>query len=322
MNDNCPICSARLTSHRENLGGKDATFYDCPRCGQFQLSGSLVASLPELKSRDAEAWAKLSHAIRRSQGRSESVVWNTYSVIAVLKNPLPRPREQADLLLRWIAENVSGPGEDVDVRFETHGSIIGSKTQSGFALIIDHLFSSGLITGHSLATLAGSGRALATPTFAGWEYYEQLRQGRAEYRKAFMAMKFGDTLLNNMLETAFKPAAKKAGFELSKLDDNPIAGLIDDRLRVEIQSSAFMVADLTHDNFGAYWEAGYAEGLGKPVIYTCEKGKFESSKTHFDTNHHLTICWIDSEPEAAASSLLATIRATLPHLAILVDVDN
>jgi len=111
----------------------------------------------------------------------------------------------------------------------------------------------------------------------------------------------------------------QAGFELVKLDDNPKAGLIDDRLRVEIQSSDFIIADLTHDNHGAYWEAGYAEGMGKPVIYTCEKQKFETVKTHFDTNHHLTIVWDQNSPEEAGEALKATIRATLPQLAKLED---
>lgn len=152
-------------------------------------------------------------------------------------------------------------------------------------------------------------------TFDGWEYYETLLKGRANYRKAFMAMKFGDTVLNEILESVFKPSVKQAGFELFKLDDEPRAGLIDDRLRVEIQSSDFLIADLTHDNLGAYWEAGYAEGLGKPVIYTCEKEKFDLHKPHFDTNHHLTVIWDKSSPEQAGELLKATIRATLPHLA-------
>jgi nucleoside 2-deoxyribosyltransferase len=59
------------------------------------------------------------------------------------------------------------------------------------------------------------------------------------------------------------------GFILRRLDDEPKAGLIDDRMRAEIQASRFVIVDLTHMNRGAYWEAGYAEGLGKPVIYTC-----------------------------------------------------
>jgi len=130
-----------------------------------------------------------------------------------------------------------------------------------------------------------------------------------------MAMRFGDPVLEHMLAEVFRPAAAQAGFKLFKLDDVPKAGLIDDRLRIEIQASDFVVADLSHDNLGAYWEAGYAEGLGKPVIYTCEQAKFEATKTHFDTNHHLTIVWDSEHPEDAGSALKATIRATLPHLA-------
>ena len=42
---------------------------------------------------------------------------------------------------------------------------------------------------------------------------------------------------------------------------------------------------------GAYWEAGFGEGLGLPVIYTCEISKWAESKTHFDTNHLVTIIW-------------------------------
>ena len=96
-----------------------------------------------------------------------------------------------------------------------------------------------------------------------------------------MAMQFGDNALNWMLENVFKPSVSQTGFQLHKLDDHPRAGLIDDRLCVEIQSSDFLIADLTHDNYGAYWEAGYAEGLGKPVIYTCEKNKFTAPLNEF-----------------------------------------
>ena len=71
---------------------------------------------------------------------------------------------------------------------------------------------------------------------------------------------------------------------------------------MEIRTSRFLIADLTHENPGAYWEAGYAEGLGKPVIYTCEKKKFENQvKTHFDTNHHLTLQWDSNETDRDAA---------------------
>ena len=134
-----------------------------------------------------------------------------------------------------------------------------------------------------------------------------------------MAMKFVVTDLEYMLTAVFKTSARRAGFELRKMTEEPRAGIIDNRMRAEIQSSDFVVADLTHDNLGAYWEAGYAEGLGKPVIYACEKVKFNKSKTHFDTNHHHTILWSEDSPNDSAEELVATIRATLPHLARMVD---
>jgi hypothetical protein len=132
-------------------------------------------------------------------------------------------------------------------------------------------------------------------------------------------MKYGEKEVDWIYENYFKNAVRATGFDLYRLDEAPKAGLIDDKLRVEITTSRFLISDLTHENPGAYWEAGYAEGLGKPVIYTCEKEKFETSKTHFDTNHHLTVIWDKENPEAAVQQLKATIRATLPSEAILMD---
>ena len=134
-----------------------------------------------------------------------------------------------------------------------------------------------------------------------------------------MAMAFGDDELDKFVDLYFKKAALDAGFRLYRLDDEPKAGLIDDRLRVEIRTSRFLISDLSHENSGAYWEAGFAEGLGKPVIYTCEESKFEKDKTHFDTNHHLTVIWNKDNPKAAVEALKATIRATLPDEAKLND---
>jgi hypothetical protein len=56
---------------------------------------------------------------------------------------------------------------------------------------------------------------------------------------------------------------------------------------------------------GAYWEAGFAEGLGKPVIYTCSHEAFADPhrRPHFDTNYHLTVIWSIAELPKAAGQL-------------------
>ena len=157
-----------------------------------------------------------------------------------------------------------------------------------------------------------SGRKEVTLSFAGWERYEELVRGSPSGHNAFMAMKFEETL-RQIVDEHFRPAVRQAGFILKLLDDEPRAGLIDDRLRVEIQGARFVISDLTHDNSGAYWEAGYAEGLGKPVIYTCNRDVFEERSTHFDTNHLLTVLWSENELPEAMKMLKATIRATIPE---------
>jgi nucleoside 2-deoxyribosyltransferase len=89
------------------------------------------------------------------------------------------------------------------------------------------------------------------------------------------------------------------------------AGIIDNIMREQIRDAAFLVADLTHDNYGAYWEAGYAEGLGKPVIYLCEKSKFKAAPPHFDTNHCTTVLWQSDEIEEFKKAIVATLRRSL-----------
>jgi len=314
----CPVCGYSFAVAGPDATGRDAMLVDCAHCGKFGLTGTLMACLPSLLvQRDAAP--KLSHVIRKAHETGQQLLLNSYTAEAILQNPLPRPREQADLLVQWLAANSPGPGESLELNYDFHGGIVGAKSHAGFSMLIEHLKATGLIAGPHETYLSGESVAHVALTFAGWDYYETLRLGGATYRKAFMAMRFGDPILNSLLDDVLKPAAKRAGFDLFKLDDRPKAGLIDDRMRVEIRASDFVVADLTHDNLGAYWEAGYAEGLGKPVIYTCERIKFDATKTHFDTNHHLTIVWDANAPMDAGLQLTETIRATLPHLARLTD---
>ena len=222
---------------------------------------------------------------------------------------LPSVQEQADNLIRYLGER-SKPSMVVHINHREEGAIIGSSCDGGLSIIIEGLIENGFANGES----AGGAVCL---TFRGWQRFEELGLGAPSGTNAFMAMKYGDTDLDNIVENFFRKAVAQTGFSLFQLDDKPRAGLIDDRMRVEIKNCRFLIADETHGNHGAYWEAGYAEGLHKPVIYTCEKSVFDDKESpnrpHFDTNHHLTVTWRLDRPEEAAERLKATIRATMPE---------
>jgi hypothetical protein len=221
MPDQCPVCKSGLKELVERPDGKDANLYSCPLCGEFVLSCTLISTLPNLFDRNKDADAKISHAIRIMQQTNKGAELNTYTINEILKRPLPTPREQADLLIRWLAENVEGPGETVWVESTTHRSIVGAKSDEGFGLVLRHLFQAGLVEGNLSETLKAPGRAYVTLSFKGWDYYEELRHGGMTYRKGFIAMKFGDAMLDKVLVEVLKPCSKQAGFELFRLDDNP-----------------------------------------------------------------------------------------------------
>ncbi|CAG1065667.1 hypothetical protein BAC1_01254 [uncultured bacterium] len=316
MSNGCPVCKSALNVSTSRIERPGNQFFECPRCGEFYLSETALYTIQNKLDNENKV-VVLSHAIRKMKHRNIQPILTDAQIESILKsNKVPSHREQADNLILWLGENSIGFGENVKVAAEWHISEIGSKTIKGFRSIIEYLKSTSLVDG-DFDIMSNTGYFQLT--FKGWDHYDQLKKGTINGRKAFMAMKFEDPGLDNMFSTHFVPAVDKTGFELVTLNDSKRAGLIDDRLRVDIMTSRFLIADLTHDNNGAYWEAGFAEGLGKPVIYTCEKEKFEKLKTHFDTNHHLTIKWDANEPHKAVEDLKSTIRATLPAEAKLID---
>jgi hypothetical protein len=61
-----------------------------------------------------------------------------------------------------------------------------------------------------------------------------------------------------------------------------------------------------------YWEAGFAEGLGKPVIYVCRSvGDGEKDIVHFDAGHRHTVRWSRNSYARTSEQLKAVIRNTL-----------
>ncbi len=312
----CIICGSPLMKEIETIlrghGTEQAnidTLYDCQRCGEFMADSLIRHALHSMLNNDNDKITLLSHAVRRMNRLllTKDIVEN------ILNGKLPNPAEQAKNLILLLGDNVKGPGEGLDLEMWGYKSFIGAKSENGASFIVEHLLEKGLIE------KSRNSFDSHTLTFEGWKYYEDLKRGVIYSRKAVMAIELDDVALDGVVAEVFKIAVQRTGFDLYRLTDNPQAGLIDDRLRVEIRTSRFLIADLTHDNAGAYWVAGYAEGLGKPVIYTCEKAKFKENKTYFDASHHRAIVWDIDNLTDSGEKLKDTIRATIPEDAILND---
>ncbi|MBM4027628.1 MAG: hypothetical protein FJ280_19825 [Planctomycetes bacterium] len=282
--------------------------------------------LDRLLEGDIQKIAVLSHWIRTwYESHHSEPTLDCELVESIIKNERPPHPRQADNFIRWLGDNTEAGGDCIRRDILALEAIVGAASPGELLFVFNHLKAQGMVTGERhFEKTSDVTQIAATLSFPGWEYYRELKQGTTDSHVAFMAMQYDNAQLTEVFENVFKDAVDKTGFDLRRLVDMPQpAGLIDDDLRVKIQTSRFLIADLTDRNPGAYWEAGYAEGLGKHVIYTCRKDVFEDSKScpHFDTNHHLTILWewdADKRKEAG-DKLKATIRATLPAEAKLTD---
>ncbi len=150
-------------------------------------------------------------------------------------------------------------------------------------------------------------------TMKGYSYLDN-QSRKTDSRKIFVAMWFDDSM-NDAYFQGFGPGIQEVGFEDvrvdTRIDQVKHTGKIDDLVIAEIRSSRAVVADFTQSGSEArgsvYYEAGFAHGLGIPVIFTCRKDCIE--ELHFDTRQYPHIVW--GNPEELRESLKNRIRALL-----------
>jgi nucleoside 2-deoxyribosyltransferase len=137
-------------------------------------------------------------------------------------------------------------------------------------------------------------------TFDGYTLLESLSKASQQSAQAFVAMWFAQDMAAAYVD-GISPAISDCGFTPMRIDNKEHNNKIDEEIISEIRRSRFIVADFTCGaieangrlNFiprgGVYYEAGFAQGLGIPVIWTCRKDQILD--IHFDTRQYNHITW-------------------------------
>ncbi len=317
--ERCPICK---------WGGKNVAYsshglkvwINCPRCGRFALEKSWLQSVQarEITAEYSERQiAVLGYAIQKSNPQK---VWTGLDMRKTIEaDYLPSVAEQLENLIFYLGCQQKNAGDRVELLFQKVLFLIGATESHDVMFFVKGLIEEDIVVG----TL-GSQSASVVLTIRGWDRYAQLAKGIETSNQGFMAMPFGFEELTRVFNDYWKPAAARTGLPLQRLDENPRAGSITNRMRVEIRRSKYLVAELTHNNAGAYWEAGFAEGLGKPVIYLCEKSFFldPGNGIHFDVSQLQGVIWEADKLEEAKQQLKDIIRNTFPLDAKMSDSED
>lgn len=142
-------------------------------------------------------------------------------------------------------------------------------------------------------------------TLQGHAHLAELATKQINSSQGFVAMWLPDEenndydLINEAYIKGIYPGIDQAGYNPLKIDDLSHNDQITDNIIAEIKRSKFLVVDFTHGNTGlrggVYYEAGFAQGLNIPVIYTCQKERFGPGIIHFDIQQQNSICWESSD---------------------------
>ena len=144
----------------------------------------------------------------------------------------------------------------------------------------------------------------------GWALIDQQRELNPQSKDCFIAMSFQDKYLP-LYELALFPGIESAGYKPVRIDQKEHNNRIDDEIIASIRRSRFVVADFSMQRGGIYFEAGYALGLGLPVVWTVERSVLDKGEVHFDNRQYNFLSWDEDKYDDLAKRLRNRIEATI-----------
>lgn len=203
-------------------------------------------------------------------------------------------------------------GTSIDLVDRTREPVLFSTTDDEAFYMVGALQEIGWVKAD--CTMGWQARVELTPR--GWERVAEIESGssRSARDPVFVAMWFGDdatsetcSYMTTLFNDHIRSAVGLAGYRGERVDTSPDNDFVMDRILGMIRVAPFVVADFTGNRGGVYFEAGFARGLGTPVIHTCRDAHFEDA--HFDIKQINTIVW--TSPEDLAEKLYYRIIGTL-----------
>ena len=292
-------------------------WYDSPRAGGvYVINKQAEGELPKISN---EVKARLTTILvdKRKMGEMPPHVTLELLDHANVKEPLP-PYERADRLLGDLVACPHKVGEPLPIVFDDRTLAVTESTEfSEVQYFLRYLKEMEWVRIYDNNEIE--------ITVNGYTKVQQQITNH-DSSQAFVAMWLGgdaeEKAAYEKVEAAYEkgivPAIRDAGYREFRIDKDPKVQKIDDAIIAGIRRSRFMVADFTYGRAGirgsVYYEAGFAQGLGIPVVYSCWKDQIND--LHFDTEHYHHIAW--GKPEDLREGLTKRILAIVgegPHIA-------
>lgn len=334
----CPVCNSNAEAFQDY--DRNSVFWVCPICGRFEitLSGHKIVNNPHLGSylfynsfRDDGLFEYRYHTTLNKETCDEyrkqleegdtSNGRPVHMDDSIVDTWYPKTfAERVDKILLYLNSKALHIGQDIYLEHAplcalffvdqieqgpAYNTTVRRKKEECEIEIrywMQYLVHEGFVTSFPDPELDFDAISL-TLTPKGYSRVDELQKYNFSGRNVLVAMQFGDK--TKSLREAIRKGITEAGYIAVFIDEVQHNDFITPELLKHIRDSKFVVADLTHQNNGAYFEEGYAMGLGKPVIQLCQK----DTKLHFDIAQKNTIMWAteDDIPIRLTNRIKATI---------------
>jgi hypothetical protein len=296
----CPVCGHNDAARLGQVEDRDAFAYDCPRCGRYKIDG-LVLAMPPLREKSANERGLLTIALRAASDAGHPVFVDVNSFDHLIDSALRNRSlfEAVDRTLLLLAGRVDRFRSPAPFDKSVDYPLVYARSEEEMN---DYLAAAGELGFFDIYK--------STITLDGWRRVEALRATSPQSRQAFVAMWFAKELDDAWLNGFKKGIEETEYYHAIRVDSVEHNEKIDDRIFAEIRRSGLVVADFTGDRGGVYYEAGYAMGLGIPVIWTCRVDYV--NKLHFDTRQYNHIVWesVSQLKDRLRDRIAATV---MPH---------
>lgn len=288
----CPVCKGKEIAEKESL---ETTAYHimCQRCGEFKLSYSCNSLL---KYRDF--YHPFSSWIREQNDYGEIPFIVDTKLDEYFQIPDKSIKEKYEKLLKYVKKVKRSifkgyTLDEADLNLE-----LLAVTWSENNRLLNKLVNKGIYEKHLDILEADEANTYVKfeLSFDGIDFLEELGTNN-DSNTIFIAFHF-----TNEMKEQFESTIKNAVADAS---DNKLEAVrvsssttdydtkIDDELIGMIKSSKAVIADFTGQRNAVYYEAGYAMGLGIPIIWTCKES--DAEKLSFDTRQYPHIIWKDKD---------------------------
>ena len=283
----CRICGETQNVAKAGWQNGFGDFYNCPKCGKYIVETFAEKEFESKKTRSAAYYYLRNIYLRRDKPfmiTNQTGETSDYHMIT------------SEDLMKYYPSNIN---ERLDMILENLYEV-NDKFASYIALEANYILNSALFFLESEdktsiedventikmlnnLQLLKSHEKVVTEfmiDIKGWERLEKNNVQKKKTKKVFVAMAFSPDMSD--VREMIKEVISDLGYVPTLVDEKEHNNQIVPEILYEIRQADFVIADISKNRGGVYYEAGYALGIGKEVILTYNENAEEG--VHFDVS--------------------------------------